>query len=186
MTVLRCTAKLLKRLKLPAKPVVPMPQDNPLGEWYADIDFWNRKPYVLMLNAATGAVLLLNGNAAGLCVLHERAALQFASLCAYYGIDSDKVEAEVAALHAGFAFAATADRSLLASINQRKEVAWLRFEHEGMSLAEAALPEWEGLFKHPALGRNTRHNMEWHTPLDLLRQRLQPAAQVIPFPALRH
>ena len=57
MTVLRCTAKLLKRLKLPAKPAEPVAQDNPLGEWYADIDFWNRKPYVVMLNAATGAVL---------------------------------------------------------------------------------------------------------------------------------
>ena len=184
MTVLRCTAKLLKRLKLPTKPAEPVAQDNPLGEWYADIDFWNRKPYVVMLNAATGAVLMLNGDAAGLRVLHERAALQFASLCAYYGIDSGAVDAEVAALQAGFAFGATADRSLLASMNQRKEMAWLRFEHDGYSLAEAALREWEGFFKHPALGRNTRYNMQWHTPLDLLRQRLQPAAQVIPFPEL--
>lgn len=183
MTVLRCTAKLLKRLKLPAKPPVPEAQANPLGEWYADIDFWNHKPFVLMLNGATGATLLLNGNAAGLRVLHERAAVQFASLCEYYGIDSDKVDAEVAALQAGFAFGATADRSLLASMNQRKEMAWLRFEHDGYSLAEAALREWEGFFKHPALSRNTHHNMDWHMPLDLLRQRLMPAAQVIPFPS---
>ncbi len=183
MTVLRCTAKLLKRLKLPAKPPEPEAQANPLGEWYADIDFWNRKPFVVMLNAATGAVLMLNGNAAGLRVLHERAALQFASLCAYFGIDSNKVDAEAAALQAGFAFGATADRSLLASINQRKEAAWLRFEYDGRSLVEAALPEWEGLFKHPALGRNTHHSMDWHIPLDLLRQRLLPAAQVITFPS---
>lgn len=182
MTVLRCTAKLLKRLKLPAKPPVPEAQANPLGEWYADIDFWNRKPYVVMLNAATGATLMLNGNAAGLRVLHERAAVQFASLCEYYGIDSDKVDAEVAALQAGFVFGATADRSLLASMNQRKEMAWLRFEHDGYSLAEAALREWEGFFKHPALGRNTRYNMQWHKPLELLQQHLLPPAQIIVFP----
>lgn len=40
MTVLRCTAKLLKRLKQPARPPEPEPQANPLGEWYADLDFW--------------------------------------------------------------------------------------------------------------------------------------------------
>lgn len=182
MTVLRCTAKLLKRLKLPAKPPEPEPQANPLGEWYADIDFWNRKPYVVMLNAATGAVLVLNGNAAGLRVLHERAALKFASVCAYYGIDSDKVDAEVAALQAGFVFGSTADRSLLASINQRKEGAWLRFEHGVHSLVDAALAEWEGLYQHPSLGRNARGNMDWHMPLDLIRQRLLPPAQIIVFP----
>ena len=69
MTVLRCTAKLLKRLKQPAKPAEPAPQANPLGEWYADVDFWHRKPFVVMINAATGIVLVLHGNAAGLRVL---------------------------------------------------------------------------------------------------------------------
>lgn len=181
MTVLRCTAKLLKRLKLPAQPAEPVAQDNPLGEWYADIDFWNRKPYVVMLNAATGAVLVLDGNAAGLRVLHERAALQFASLCAYYGIDSDAVDAEVAALQTGFAFGATADRSLLASINQRKQAAWLRFEYDGWSLVDAASIEWDGLFRHPGLPPSTRH-MNWHRPLALLQQHLLPAAQIIVFP----
>ena len=183
MTVLRCTAKLLKRLKLPAKPPEPEPQANPLGEWYADIDFWNRKPYVVMLNAATGATLMLNGNAAGLRMLHERALLQFASICEHFDLRGPGVDAELHGFDAGFTFAATRDRSLLASMNQRKEMAWLRFEHDGYSLAEAALREWEGFFKHPVLGRNTHHNMDWHMPLDLLRQRLMPAAQVIPFPS---
>ena len=73
MTVLRCTAKLLKRFKQPAKLPEPEPQANPLGEWYADMDFWNRKPYVVMLNAATGAMLVLNGNApACVCCMSVR------------------------------------------------------------------------------------------------------------------
>lgn len=186
MTVLRCTAKLLKRLKQPAKPPEPAPQPNPLDEWYADIDFWNRKPFVVMLNGATGAVLLLNGNAAGLRVLHERALLQFGSMCGHFGIDGPLLEVELDGFAAGFSFAATRDRSLLASINQRKEAAWGRFEHVGCSLAEAALSEWEGLFKHPALGRDERHNTDYHRPLDLVRRRLLSAASIPHFPLTRH
>lgn len=186
MTVLRCTAKLLKRLKQPAKPPEPAPQSNPLGEWYADIDFWNRKPFVLMLNGATGAMLLLNGNADGLRVLHERAQLQFGSMCGHLGIDGPLLDAELDGLAAGFTFAATRDRSLLASMNQRKEAAWNRFEYGENSLVEAALMEWGGLFKHPALGRDERHNMDYHRPLDLIRQRLLPAATILPFTSTRH
>lgn len=59
MTVLRCTAKLLKRLKQPIKPPEPELQSNPLGEWYADIDSWQRQPFVVMLNVMTGLVLVL-------------------------------------------------------------------------------------------------------------------------------
>ncbi|WP_305805371.1 hypothetical protein [Stenotrophomonas sp. YIM B06876] len=183
MTVLRCTAKLLKRLKLPAKPPEPEPQANPLGEWYADIDFWRRQPFVVLLNAATGAVLVLPGNAAGLRRLHESALLQFAGICHHHGLHGQGVEAELAGFHAGFTYAATRDRSLLASLNQRKFAFWLDLEHSDRSLPEVAAHDWEGLFKHPALGRNTRHNMDWHMPLNLLRQRLLPAAQVIPFPS---
>lgn len=43
--LLRCTAKLLKRLRQPAKPPEPPPSANPLGEWYADIDFIDREPF---------------------------------------------------------------------------------------------------------------------------------------------
>ena len=58
------------------------------------------------------------------------------------------------------------------SINQRKYGAWMGFEHNGYSLVDVARLDWDGLFQHPALGRNTVHNMEYHRPLDLLRQRL--------------
>ncbi|UGB36872.1 DUF6933 domain-containing protein [Frateuria soli] len=182
MTVLRCTAKLLKRLKQPAKPPEPAPQANPLGEWYADIDFWHRQPFVVMLNAATGAVLMLSGNAAGLRRCHERALLQFASLCELYGLHGPAVDAELHGFHAGFAFAATRDRSLLSSLNQRKFECWMALEHTDRTPASVAAQDWNGLFKHPALGRNQRHGMEYHRPLDLLRQHLLPSAQLVPFP----
>ena len=181
MTVLRCTAKLLKRLKQPAKPAEPAPEANPLGEWYADIDFWRRQPFVVLLNAATGALLVLPGNAANLRVLHERALLQFATIAEHHGLRGPGVDAELHGFDAGFAFAASRDRSLLASLNQRKFELWMTLEHSDRSLPEAAARDWDGLFKHPALGRNVRHNMEYHRPLDLLRQHLLPAAQVLPF-----
>ena len=183
MTVLRCTAKLLKRLKQPAKPVEPTPETNPLGEWYADIDFWRRQPFVVMLNAATGALLVLPGDAAGLRRLHERALLQFAAICEHVGLHEAGVDAELHGFDAGFTYAATRDRSLLASLNQRKFELWIALEHSDRSLAEVAALQWDGLFKHPALGRNTRHNMEYHRPLDLVRQRLLPS--VVPIPLRR-
>lgn len=181
MTVLRCTAKLLKRLKQPAKPPEPAPQANPLGEWYADIDFWHRQPFVVMLNAATGATLMLHGNAASLRQLHERALLQFAAICEVVGLQGAGVDAELHGFDAGFAFGATRDRSLLASLNQRKVECWVAIEHADGSLADMAASEWNSLFKHPALGRNERHRMDYHRPLDLLRQRLLPSAQILPF-----
>lgn len=186
MTVLRCTARLLKRLKQPAKPLEPAPQANPLGEWYADIDFWRRQPFVVLLNAATGAVLVLPGNAANLRVLHERALLQFATIAEHHGLRGTGVDAELHGFDAGFAFAATRDRSLLGSLNERKFELWMTLEHGEHSLPEAAAQDWNGLFRHPALGRNTRFNMEYHRPLDLLRQRLTATTNILPFNATRH
>jgi hypothetical protein len=178
MTVLRCTAKLLKRLKQPTKPPEPTPQANPLGEWYADIDVWRRQPFVVMLNGATGAALVLAGDAAGLRRLHERALMQFASISEHFGLRGAGVDAELHGFDAGFTFAPTRDRSLLASLNQRKLGAWMGFEHNGYSPFESAVLDWKGLFKHPALGRDTRHNSEYHLPLDLIRQRLKLARTV--------
>jgi hypothetical protein len=181
MTVLRCTAKLLKRLKQPARPPEPPPQTNPLGEWYADVDFWRRQPFVVMLNAATGAVLVLPGNAEGLRRLHERALLQFAAICEHVSLRGPGVDKEMHGFNAGFTFAATRDRSLLGSLNLRKDGLWLALEHGDLSLEEEAAREWNGLFKHPALGRDTRHKSDYHRPLDLLRQRLIAMADILPF-----
>lgn len=74
VTVVRCSQKLLKRLHLPSAPPEPPPACNPLGEWCADIDFIDREPFVLLLNAATGAVLVLPARAADLKRLHALAA----------------------------------------------------------------------------------------------------------------
>lgn len=172
MTVLRGTAKLRERFKQAAKPPEPVPQENPLGEWYADVDGWRRKPFVLLLNAATGATLVLPGDAAGLRRLNERALLQFAGLCDHFGLHGTKVDAELRGFDAGFALGATRDRSLLGTLNQYRFETRMQFEHDGPSPMRAAERLWEGLFGHPALGPEARHGGLYHRPLDLLCERL--------------
>lgn len=174
MTVLRCTAKLLKRLRQPAKLPEPPPADNPLGEWYADVDSIDREPFVLLLNAATGAALVLPGRVADLRDLHVHAGQQLFKLFAHYGFDLDapRVGAELRAWDAPPTYANTRDRSLLGSMNRFKDEAWHHFAQINRSLPEAAARQWDGLFKHPALGRNKRFSMEYHRPLDLVQARL--------------
>jgi hypothetical protein len=137
MTVLHCTARLLKRLHKPARPPEPEPQSNPLGEWYADFDFCRRVPFVVMLNAATGAVLVLPGHADGLRRLDELAATAFAALCMQHDLTGPEMGAELRGFAAGFACATTRDRSALGSLNERKAGCWMQMEH-GLSLLETA------------------------------------------------
>ena len=178
-TVLRCTAKLLARMRIPAKPPEPGPSDNPLGEWYADLDTWRREPFVVMLNVATGATLVLPGRAADLRRMHIHASLQFAVLCEYFGLAGPAVAAETECLESGFMHAPTCDRSILGSLNERKVATWMHFEHDGSLSAEAAARAWDGLYKHPSLGPHPRTGDPYHRPLDLLRARLSQPSTVI-------
>ncbi len=91
MIVLRCTARLLKRLRQSPKLPEPPPSANPLGEWYADIDSFDREPFVLLLNAATGATLVLPGRAQALRELHVCAARQLFKLFRHHGFDLDSL-----------------------------------------------------------------------------------------------
>jgi len=78
------------RLRQPARlPEPDAPPDNPLGGWYADIDFLDREPFVVLLNAGTGAGMVLPGRAADLRALHVRARDQFRKLLLHYGFDPD-------------------------------------------------------------------------------------------------
>ena len=110
MPLIRATAKLLKRLHLPAKPPESEVADiAPLGEWYADIDCIDREPFVVMLKAATGVGLVLPGRAAELRNLHTHARDQLALLFAHYGIDGALADAELLAWTAPPHYAATRD-----------------------------------------------------------------------------
>jgi STAS-like domain of unknown function (DUF4325) len=179
MPLIRATAKLLKRLHQPAKPPEPEASDaSPLGEWYADIDFIDREPFVVMLNAATGAGLVLPGRAAELRRLHMHARDQLRLLFAHYGIAGALADGELACWDAPLQYAATRDRSLLGSLRRFKDETWHRFAAVDRSLPMAAGDQWRGLFRHPdfAKGGERYGFRHWQQPLDLVRARLQSTA----------
>lgn len=176
MPLIRATAKLLKRLRLPAKPLEPeVAEASPLGEWYADIDLIDREPFVVMLNASTGAGLVLPGRAAELRRLHVHARDQLTLLFAHYGIGGELADAELLAWTKPLHYAATRDRSLLGSLRQFKDAAWHRFAYGGRALPMAAGDQWLGLFRHPSLVKpGERYGYQhWQQPLDLVRDRLE-------------
>jgi hypothetical protein len=179
VTVIRCSQKLLKRLRLSPAPPEPEPQDNPLGEWCADIDFIDRQPFVLLMNAATGTVLVVPTCAADLKQLHNMAAQQLRFLFAACGIDGALAQAELDAWRLPPAFARNGNRSLVSSMNQRKYEAWSQFAHNRLTAFEVALRMLETPFSRKDLGR------DFHFAADMLRARLLPSAKIIPLPAAR-
>lgn len=177
MTTLRCSQKLLKRLRQPTNLPEPPAGDNPLGEWCADIDFIDRQPYALVMNAATGTMLVLPARAADLKELHVMAARQLAGLLEVLGIDGPLAQAELDALAQPFAFARNGNRSLVASMNRRRYEVWAQFAYNRRTAFEAALRELETPFTRKDLGR------DYHYAADLLRKRLRPSAKILPFAA---
>ena len=180
MTILRCSQKLLKRLRQPPKLPEPPPADNPLGEWCADIDFIDRAPFVVLMNAATGLMLVLPGKVADLKELHTMAARQLAGLLDECGIAGPLAQAELDALLSPFAFARNGNRSLVASMNQRKYHVWSQFACNGLTAFEVASRFLERPFTRKDLPASGRYG-GYHTASDLLRQHLLPSAKILPF-----
>lgn len=175
MTILHCSQKLLKRLRQPANLPAPAPSTNPLGEWYADIDFIDRQPFVVVMNAATGLVLVLPGHAEFLKRLHLCAGEQLAALLQACGIEGPLAHAELDAWQQPATYARTRDRSMVASINRRKADAWMHFAYGGRSAFEVALWMLDTPFSRKDLGK------DFHRASDLLRARLLPSAKILPF-----
>jgi hypothetical protein len=172
--VIRCSQKLLKRLRLTPAPLETTRADNPLGEWCADIDFIDRQPFVLLMSAATGAVLVTPARAAELKQLHNKAAEQLQLLFAACDIDGALAEAELDAWRLPPAFTRNGNRSLVSSMNQRKYEAWSQFAHNRLTAFEVALRMLETPFSRKELGR------DFHFAVDLLRARMLPSAKIIP------
>ena len=60
MVVLRCTAKLLKRLKMEKEPLKdPGPSNTVLGDWYANVIYLERQPLVLAVSENSLLPLLM-------------------------------------------------------------------------------------------------------------------------------
>lgn len=179
MIPLHCSARLLKRMRQPASPQVSPPAENPLGEWCADIDFIDREPYAVLMNAATGMILVLPARAADLRRLHVLAAEQAAALFRIRGLDCALAQAETAALAQPFTILPNRNRSLVSSMNQRKFEIRCHMAEDRKDAFQVAQRMLEILFSRKELAKGL------HFPLDLLRARLQPSATILPFAGAR-
>ena len=180
MVTLCCTTKLLRRLRQPARLPEPPVPTNPLGEWYADLDFFERKPFVTLLNVGAGAGLVLAGQAEFLKCLHVHAGQQLFKLLLHYDFSPEwpQCAAELSAWEAPSTYANTSDRSLLGSMNRLKLETWHRFADGNRSLPEAAASWWEGVFGHPSLNSSHHGSGHYHRPLDLVLDKFVPPGTV--------
>ncbi|MDQ3205652.1 MAG: hypothetical protein M3Q40_03925 [Pseudomonadota bacterium] len=176
MTVLRCSRKLLKRLGQPADLPAPEPCVNPLGEWYADVGFVEREPFVLAMNAATGLVLVLPGRAELLRRLHLAASEQLAALLNASSIFGPLADAEVAAWQQPASYARTGNRSMVAAVNRRRMEAWAQFAYDQDCAFAIALRMLETPFTRKDLGKGC------YFASHLARAQLLPSATILPFP----
>ena len=95
-------------------------------------------PFVLLMNAATGLMLVLPGHAEFLQRLHECAAQQFAPLLRDSGIGGALAQAELDAWMQPATYARNGNRSLVSSMNQRKVEAWTQFAYNCQPAYEVA------------------------------------------------
>lgn len=172
MPTIHCTQKLLVRLRQPAASVDSPATDDPLGDWCADIEFVHRRPFVVLMNIATGVVLVLPGYAADLRRLHALAAGQLRTLLDASGLGNQAATAQaLAAWQNPPALAANRNRSMAASLTRCKQAIWLGLAHFNEEPVTAALKQLSVPFTRKDLGRGH------FFALDLLYQKLLPGAK---------
>ena len=122
MTALRCTAKLLKPLKVAPEPDIPAPT-NCLGDWTAHIVRYARKPFVIAVAEYSRIALILP--AAPYATLVDRFLADLPYLLRYLHIPDAQIESEIAAMKP-MRIAKTNSRFVLASINNYDlMISWL-------------------------------------------------------------
>lgn len=149
MLILRCTAKLLSRLKVPVA-TAPPSSTTRLGDWYATILIWRPAHRVLLVNELTRLAVVLP--ARELSTLAQRIPDAVARVLLDIGVEPGVVEEERRAM-AEISFAKTASRSVLGTMNEH--VFFLEHLRESEpNLTDNALSMWLGktLVTIPPLG----------------------------------
>lgn len=113
MTVLRCTAKLRRRLGLGKLPE-PGPGAAALGDWYAHLLTVDRQPLVLAVSERSLLAVVLPARDLKNVARHFLRAVR--ERLVRIGVNEAAVERELACLQP-LAFAATRSRSVLGSVN---------------------------------------------------------------------
>ncbi len=113
MFALRCTQKLLTRLK--AKPVAEVPPATTrLGDWYANLVMLRCRHLVVALSERTLLPVIIE--AAPGSTLPDRLRAGVGHVLRHLGIDDEAIAGELAAMH-DVAIAMTASKSILGSLN---------------------------------------------------------------------
>jgi hypothetical protein len=114
LVALRCTQRLLRRLRTDLAGAVPV-AGNALGHWYATVLTFNRTAYVISVSERSLLSVVLPGAPFSTLVTRFPAAL--AELLRALGVPASQVATEVAAT-SPLVVAATASRRVLGCLNQ--------------------------------------------------------------------
>ena len=125
MLALRCTAKLLKRLKLDKEPLEdPGPSTTALGDWYANVIYMGRQPMVLAVSERSLLSLLMP--ARDLDQLPGRLIRTLLEKLKRMGVPETTIRQEVSKMDPVI-YAKTASRSVLGSMNDFTDM--VKFTH---------------------------------------------------------
>jgi hypothetical protein len=136
MTTLRCTKKLLRRLRVPDESAAA-PPTTVLGDWYANILFSRPQQLVLCVSERTLlAVVIL---AKELDTLPLRLAAGLREILTRIGVSQEPIEIETREM-AQFAYGPTQSKRVLGSMNDFMfELSWLLDDRPGLSLLEISV-----------------------------------------------
>ena len=116
MVVLRCTAKLLKRLKMEKEPLKdPGPSTTALGDWYANVVYVERQPLVLAVSEKSLLPLLVP--ARDLDQFASRLTHALVERLQRLGLPDTVIRQEISRMDQFF-YGKTANRSVLGTMNE--------------------------------------------------------------------
>ncbi len=116
MVVLRCTVKLLKRLKMEKNPLKdPGPSTTALGDWYANVVYVERQPLVLAVSEKSLLPLLIH--ARKLDQLPGRLMRTLVERLQRMGLPETVMRQEITRMDP-FSYGKTASRSVLGTMNE--------------------------------------------------------------------
>jgi tetratricopeptide (TPR) repeat protein len=119
VVVLRCTQKLLRRLRASSSPDAPA-SDTTLGDWYATHFQFGRSRFALFISERTRLPIVLDG--ADLKRLPVALAERLDRVLGALGVD-ERARAEECARMSAAVFAATSSRSVVGSLNEAVSMA---------------------------------------------------------------
>jgi hypothetical protein len=134
LVVMRCTRKLLARLRISPEPVAER-STTILGDWYADLLYMRPQQLVLLVNAETRLPLLVEARDSK--TLFPRASNALAAVLGRMGIPQTRIQQETAQMTPA-QVASTASRSVLGTMNDFR----LDLETTMRRRGERSLVEW--------------------------------------------